>query len=120
MGQWSVRTRADKAAACLQEDAKVRELVSKFAVADGPIPDLFADLEAMMEDDMGDAAACSTIPSAIPAAVSEDFDIFTAMEGPKKWSAIAADLPGRVGKQCRERCALFQTAPRCRRPDDDA
>lgn len=23
--------------------------------------------------------------------------------GPKKWSAIAAQLPGRIGKQCRER-----------------
>ena len=25
--------------------------------------------------------------------------------GPRRWSAIAAQLPGRVGKQCRERCA---------------
>ena len=24
--------------------------------------------------------------------------------GPKKWSQIAAQLPGRIGKQCRERC----------------
>jgi Myb-like DNA-binding domain len=23
--------------------------------------------------------------------------------GPKKWSAIAHELPGRIGKQCRER-----------------
>jgi hypothetical protein len=25
--------------------------------------------------------------------------------GPKKWSAIAQALPGRIGKQCRERYA---------------
>jgi hypothetical protein len=25
--------------------------------------------------------------------------------GPKKWSQIAAQLPGRIGKQCRERCS---------------
>ena len=56
--QRRVRPRADTAAACLQEDSKVRELVAKF--------------------------------------------------GPKKWSVIAADLPGRVGKQCRERCAPRQ------------
>ena len=24
--------------------------------------------------------------------------------GPKKWSTIAQHLPGRIGKQCRERC----------------
>ena len=24
--------------------------------------------------------------------------------GPKKWSLIASHLPGRIGKQCRERC----------------
>ena len=25
--------------------------------------------------------------------------------GAKKWSTIASHLPGRIGKQCRERCA---------------
>jgi hypothetical protein len=31
--------------------------------------------------------------------------------GPRKWSAIASHLPGRVGKQCRERyfCACVYT-----------
>jgi len=24
--------------------------------------------------------------------------------GPKRWSLIAHELPGRIGKQCRERC----------------
>jgi len=24
--------------------------------------------------------------------------------GPRKWSKIAGNLPGRIGKQCRERC----------------
>ena len=27
--------------------------------------------------------------------------------GPKEWSSIAEKLPGRVGKQCRERCVLL-------------
>lgn len=26
--------------------------------------------------------------------------------GAKKWSVIAQNLPGRIGKQCRERCAV--------------
>lgn len=26
--------------------------------------------------------------------------------GAKRWSLIAKDLPGRIGKQCRERCKL--------------
>ena len=26
------------------------------------------------------------------------------VHGPKKWSLIAESLPGRIGKQCRERC----------------
>lgn len=26
--------------------------------------------------------------------------------GAKKWSLIAQSLPGRIGKQCRERCVL--------------
>jgi hypothetical protein len=26
------------------------------------------------------------------------------IHGPKKWSLIAEHLPGRIGKQCRERC----------------
>ena len=26
-----------------------------------------------------------------------------ALTGPKKWTAIARQLPGRIGKQCRER-----------------
>ena len=29
-----------------------------------------------------------------------------AMHGAKKWSFISSHLPGRLGKQCRERCAL--------------
>lgn len=28
-----------------------------------------------------------------------------AMHGAKKWSFISSHLPGRIGKQCRERCA---------------
>lgn len=27
--------------------------------------------------------------------------------GAKRWSLIAMHLPGRVGKQCRERCVQF-------------
>lgn len=29
--------------------------------------------------------------------------------GPKKWSVIASHLPGRIDKQCRERCVFFVT-----------
>ncbi len=29
-----------------------------------------------------------------------------ARHGPKKWSLIAQQLPGRIGKQCRERCVV--------------
>ena len=31
--------------------------------------------------------------------------------GPKRWSLIAQQLPGRIGKQCRERCAALLFAP---------
>ena len=27
--------------------------------------------------------------------------------GAKRWSMIAKELPGRIGKQCRERCPFF-------------
>ena len=33
-----------------------------------------------------------------------------AQHGTSKWSAIAAQLPGRIGKQCRERCASCSCA----------
>lgn len=32
-----------------------------------------------------------------------------AKHGPKKWSTIARSLPGRIGKQCRER-SLFESS----------
>lgn len=35
-----------------------------------------------------------------------------ARVGAKRWSLIAKELPGRIGKQCRERCAA-QTPPPC-------
>ncbi len=40
-------------------------------------------------------------------AVQEDELIIELVEqhGPKRWSLIAQELPGRIGKQCRERCA---------------
>jgi hypothetical protein len=34
-----------------------------------------------------------------------------AVYGAKNWPAIALHLPGRVGKQCRERCAPCTAAP---------
>ena len=30
-----------------------------------------------------------------------------AQYGTKRWTAIAEHLPGRIGKQCRERCARY-------------
>ena len=35
--------------------------------------------------------------------------------GPKHWSMIARELPGRVGKQCRERYGQFKCTTK---PDD--
>ena len=32
--------------------------------------------------------------------------------GAKRWSLIAQELPGRIGKQCRERCAISSLHPR--------
>ena len=35
-----------------------------------------------------------------------------AVHGPKNWTLIAEHLPGRIGKQCRERCARLGRASR--------
>jgi len=32
--------------------------------------------------------------------------------GVKSWSQVAAALPGRIGKQCRERCVFYRPALR--------
>ena len=32
--------------------------------------------------------------------------------GAKRWSLIAKELPGRIGKQCRERCAAAPVVAR--------
>jgi hypothetical protein len=37
--------------------------------------------------------------------------------GPKAWSKIAAQLPGRIGKQCRERCVALEAARHSRAPN---
>jgi hypothetical protein len=39
-------------------------------------------------------------------AAQEDLSVIqlVRIHGPKKWSLIAEHLPGRIGKQCRERC----------------
>ena len=39
------------------------------------------------------------------AAAQEDDKVreLVTLHGPKKWSLIASNLPGRIGKQCRER-----------------
>jgi len=44
----------------------------------------------------------------------EDETLLTLIveHGPRWWSVIAAHLPGRVGKQCRERCGAH-SAPLC-------
>lgn len=36
-----------------------------------------------------------------------------AQLGPRKWSKIASYLPGRIGKQCRERCKLSPRRAEC-------
>lgn len=33
----------------------------------------------------------------------DKLDLLVKEHGPKKWSLISAHLPGRIGKQCRER-----------------
>ena len=40
--------------------------------------------------------------------IQEDEKIteLVSKHGPKKWSVIARSLPGRIGKQCRERSVL--------------
>lgn len=47
--------------------------------------------------------------------VQEDATVraLVAEYGTKKWSQIASQLPGRLGKQCRERCGRGERACRC-------
>ena len=57
---------------------------------------------------------CSyTIRSAWPTRFQEDSKIIELVNtlGAKNWSQIAKQLPGRIGKQCRERCATSIVAP---------
>ena len=43
--------------------------------------------------------------TAPPAQEDDKVRELVTLHGPKKWSLIAAELPGRIGKQCRERWA---------------
>jgi hypothetical protein len=51
------------------------------------------------------SAVCTQVVVKRPWTADEDHTMrdLVTMYGPRKWSAIASHLPGRVGKQCRER-----------------
>jgi hypothetical protein len=52
-----------------------------------------------------EATAAGLVASSASSCLQEDEKIvqLVAKYGAKKWSLIAAELPGRIGKQCRER-----------------
>jgi hypothetical protein len=68
------------------------------------------------DDDDGEESPCSKGVMKRAWAPEEDSRLLELVEefGPRRWSVIAQQLQGRVGKQCRERCA--ETVPRTRVP----
>ena len=81
------------------------------------------DDEGMDLDDVDDAGPSCTQGKGLGVVkrawtVDEDEQLMQLVQehGPRRWSVIASQLPGRVGKQCRERCV----PPRPRPPPPDA
>ena len=57
---------------------------------------------------MGSAASIAAALPLTPLTTQEDDVVrrMVALHGARQWSVIAEELPGRVGKQCRERCEM--------------
>ena len=75
------------------------------AGGDGPRSVSDVDVADLQEDDLDDDKGLGVMKRAW--APEEDQRLLELVEefGPRRWSVIANNLQGRVGKQCRERCA---------------